>query len=246
MALFRTTANADASLPFVFQSAQSGANSPLVSLRFHNKDTETDVVHDMASIDIHDSGEASGHNTRDGFGSVTISTASNGEVSEVARFTDDNRVGINTAAPEAKLHVSGGAIFTGGQLLVDGVEETVSFGPDFVTDTETFKLIRAWSYNGPAAIKPVSRLNVLAQASADASDDTTSSNFGYELRWYDATNHMTLGSETFSNQSWSNCVLEIAEGHMLADAPVVMELHAKKKDVGQSVSLASVSVVHSS
>lgn len=246
MALFKTSANANASLPFVFQSAQSGSESPLVSLHFHNKDTDTNIVHDMAEISIHDSSEASGHNTRDGFGTVTVSTASNGDMSEVARFTDNNRVGINTTTPEANLHVSGGAIFTGGQVLVDGIEETVSFNTDVVTDTESFKLIHAWNYDGTAAIKPVTHLNVLAQISVDESDDITLSNFGYDLRWYDATNHMTLGSDSFSNMTWSNCLLGVTESHLLLEAPVVMELHAKKKDVGQSVSVMSVSVLHGS
>lgn len=132
MALFRASAKDGVSLPFVFQSAQSASTTPLVALSFRNKDEDTHTVYDMASIDVYDSGAAGGDSTRDGFGALAISTASNGEVSEVARFTDRNFVGVNTPDPQAHLHVVGGARFDGGAFTVSNADVSILGGGLFV------------------------------------------------------------------------------------------------------------------
>ena len=109
MATFRTVSKDDSSLPFVFQSAQSGSDDPLVALSFQNKDTGQ-IIYDMASVGIYDTMP----HIEDGFGAIALSTASNGAVTEVARVTDANRFGINTAAPLAELHVVGTTNLTSG------------------------------------------------------------------------------------------------------------------------------------
>ena len=111
MATFRTVSKDDSSLPFVFQSAQSGSDDPLVALSFQNKDTGQ-IIYDMASVGIYDTMP----HIEDGFGAIALSTASNGAVTEVARVTDANRFGLNTSAPLAELHVVGTTNLTSGQV----------------------------------------------------------------------------------------------------------------------------------
>ena len=178
MAFFRTIAKDGVSLPFVFQSAQSASTAPLVSLSFRNKDDDSKAVYHMASIDVYDSGALSGDSSKDGFGTLAISTASNGEVSEVVRFTDDNFVGVNTKHPRANLHVVGSALFegddftvsngaatfvdtdvnvVGGRLLVNGQEVTGGGGGGGGGSND---LDGVFDYDAPSGLLTVSTLGV--------------------------------------------------------------------------------------
>ena len=177
MAHFRTTSPDGVALPFVFESAQSASSNALVSLSFRNKDDDSKNIYKMASIDVYDSGAISGNSLKDGFGTLAISTASNGDVSEVCRMTDENFVGVNTKTPEATLHVVGTARFDTSSFVsacAIRAPRTVPVGLATVASSSP-ETVHAWVSEG------FSNFSVLAKFSSNAGDDPSSSNFGYNV-----------------------------------------------------------------
>ena len=229
MAHFRTVASDGVSLPFVFESAQSASSNTLVSLSFRNKDDDTKAVYHMASIDVYDSGALSGDRLKDGFGTLAISTASNGEVSEVVRLTDDNFIGVNTTHPEANLHVVGTARFDVSSFVSTSAikaPRTIPLGMATVASSAT---IHAWEHDG------MSNYSVLSRFTSNAGDDPSSSNFGYDVAVLQGEGVVAQGS--FCNLAWSNCALESVSNALEGE---VLELRVDKKEFGEKVMVASV------
>lgn len=233
MAHFRTTSPDGVALPFVFESAQSASSNALVSLSFRNKDDDSKQIYKMASIDVYDSGAVSGNSLKDGFGTLAISTASNGEVSEVCRMTDENFVGINTRSPEATLHVVGTARFDASSFVsacAIRAPRTVPVGLATVASSSP-EVFHAWSSEG------FSNFSVLAKFTSNAGDDPGSSNFGYNVDVLDGGT--TVASGSFCNLAWSNCVLETvsspAEG-------AILEARAHLRGLGAHVQIASMNI----
>ena len=125
-----------------------------------------------------------------------------------------------------------------------GNEPTVfTFGPKLIT-AEEYMLVHAWEYMGRARDSPVCQLRVQAFVSAGPTDDPSSPDFGYDLRWYDVTHNAVMGAASFSNETWSNCVLAVSSSNDVPLEPVFFELHARKKPECQSVALSSLKVLY--
>lgn len=229
MAHFRTVSADGVSLPFVFESAQSGSSNALTSLSFRNKDDDTKAVYHMASIDVYDSGALAGNSLKDGFGTLAISTASNGAVSEVLRFTDDNFVGINTAGPEANLHVVGTAKFQTSSFVSTCAIKAPRAVPVGMATVSASALVHAWEHDG------LSNFSVLARFTSNPGDDAGSSNFGYDVSVLSGATVVASGA--FSNLAWSNCALD-----RVADASEgeILELRVDKRELGEHVTIASI------
>ena len=229
MAHFRTVSGDGVSLPFVFESAQSASSNALVSLSFRNKDDDTKAVYHMASIEVYDSGTLAGDNLKDGFGTLAISTASNGDVSEVLRFTDENFVGINTTSPEANLHVAGTARFETSSFVSTcaiKAPRAVAVGMASVSTSAT---VHAWEHDG------LSNFSVLARFTSNAGDDAASSNFGYDVSILSGATVVATGA--FSNLAWSNCALDHVSDASVGD---ILELRVTKREIGDLVTIASI------
>ena len=185
----------------------------------------------MASIDVFDSGAISGNSLKDGFGTLAISTASNGEVSEVCRMTDENFLGVNTKFPEATLHIVGTARFDTSSFVSScaiRAPQTVPLGMATITASAP---VHAWTSEG------FSNFSVLARYTPSPGDDPSSSNFGYDLEVIDGSTTVAAGS--FCNLVWSNCVLETVSP---AGEGSILELRAGLRGLGEHVQIASMNI----
>jgi predicted acyltransferase (DUF342 family) len=201
----------------------ASASSNVITL---NGRSTVNVSHNTSAFTINQTG--SGH---------LFSIQKNG-TNKIVALSNGN-FGIGTSNPTKVLEVVGdvnfiGDIYQNNNPFQPSSHELILSFSKIKETSKTYKSLISWINNS----KSVDSLYVKSFLTANNTDNTSSSNFNYNLRVYDSTNNKTLHISTHSNQTPSNLFLTLS--NVTSNALITMELHSKVGTIGNYVCLETV------
>lgn len=247
MATFKTTSKDNTEVEVIIAGARATAsNLDISSTVYANYDNDTSNTYRLAEITVRDH---FGSTNSNGFGDLIFRTNGSGllgtSIENRMVILYNGNVGINKMEPSYTLDVDGTAnvsnLLIQGKVVNAGRQPVVSgFTPITVTESNVYT--KVFSY----IIKPTlsgipSQVDVSAFLQPKAGENTSSSNFTYNLRAIDFTNNKVLGFQVRSNESV--LINSFTLSNVSTSNTFVLELQTKKNQGGTQVVIDAVNVL---
>lgn len=246
MATFKTTNKDFTETELIISGARATAsNLDVASTVYGNYDNDTSNTYRLAEIAVRDN---YGSTASNGFGNMIFRTNGTGgtgcNLQDRIVITHDGRVGINTINPQYTLEVDGAVnvsnLFVKGQVVNSGRQPTIQgFTPISVTESNVYTSVVPFIINPQASGIPTS-ITVSSYLLPKSGENVASSNFTYQLRAYDSTRNVVLGTQTRSNELRTPSTFTLS--NVYAANTTTIELQAKKNNGGLYMIIDAVNI----